>query len=104
MQLNARRGQKSHVSSLYIHISLRLGERSCWPFVYLPRLKVALEVLAKATGRTKTYYAREAIVEHLENMEDLYLAEQRLIDNPVRQNQHPVSRSSDAAIWYGRLT
>lgn len=39
-----------------------------------------LEALAQATGRTKTYYAREAIVEYLGDLEDLYLAEQRLID------------------------
>lgn len=37
-----------------------------------------LENLAKATGRTKTYYAREAIVEHLDDLEDTYLAEQTL--------------------------
>jgi len=37
-----------------------------------------LEVLAHATGRTKTFYAREAILEHLDDLEDLYLAEQRL--------------------------
>ena len=29
----------------------------------------------------KTFYAREAILEHLDELEDLYLAEQRLIDN-----------------------
>lgn len=39
-----------------------------------------LETLARATGRTKTFYAREAILEHLSDLEDLYLAEQRLID------------------------
>jgi RHH-type transcriptional regulator, rel operon repressor / antitoxin RelB len=39
-----------------------------------------LETLAKATGRSKTFYARQAILEHLEDLEDLYLAEQRLID------------------------
>lgn len=33
-----------------------------------------LEALAKKTGRTKTFYAREAILEHLEDMEDYYLA------------------------------
>jgi RHH-type rel operon transcriptional repressor/antitoxin RelB len=37
-----------------------------------------LEALAKRTGRTKTFYAREAILEHLEDLEDLYLAESRL--------------------------
>ena len=40
-----------------------------------------LDVLAKTTGRTKTFYAREAILEYLDDLEDLYLAEQRLIDN-----------------------
>jgi len=37
-----------------------------------------LDALAKATGRTKTYYAREAILEHLEDLEDTHLAEQTL--------------------------
>ena len=44
-------------------------------------VEARLTALAKATGRTKTFYAREAILEHLENLEDQYLAEQRLIDN-----------------------
>ena len=34
-----------------------------------------LECLARRTGRTKTYYAREAILKHLDDLEDLYLAE-----------------------------
>jgi RHH-type transcriptional regulator, rel operon repressor / antitoxin RelB len=37
-----------------------------------------LEQLAKRTGRTKTYYAREAILSHLDELEDIYLAESRL--------------------------
>jgi len=37
-----------------------------------------LDHLARMTGRTKTFYAREAILEHLEDLEDIYLAEQRL--------------------------
>jgi RHH-type rel operon transcriptional repressor/antitoxin RelB len=39
-----------------------------------------LERLAKRTGRTKTYYAREAILQHLEDLEDIYLAEKRLAE------------------------
>jgi RHH-type rel operon transcriptional repressor/antitoxin RelB len=35
-----------------------------------------LEKLAKRTGRTKSFYAREAILEHLDDLEDIYLAEQ----------------------------
>ena len=46
-----------------------------------------LERLAKATGRTKTYYAREAILEHLDDLEDLYLAEQRLVDHRAGRSQ-----------------
>jgi RHH-type rel operon transcriptional repressor/antitoxin RelB len=34
-----------------------------------------LDRLAKKTGRTKTYYAREAILRHLDDLEDLYQAE-----------------------------
>lgn len=37
-----------------------------------------LEALAKATGRTKSYYAREVILEHLDDLEDSYLAEKTL--------------------------
>jgi|SRR5271170_7362959 len=37
-----------------------------------------LERLAKRTGRTKTFYAREAILQHLEDLEDIYLAEKEL--------------------------
>lgn len=45
-----------------------------------PEVEARLDALAKATGRTKTFYAREAILEYLDDLEDLYLAEQRLID------------------------
>ena len=37
-----------------------------------------LSRLALRTGRTKTYYAREAILEHLEDLEDAHLALDRL--------------------------
>ncbi|MGH8549834.1 MAG: type II toxin-antitoxin system RelB family antitoxin [Methylococcales bacterium] len=43
-----------------------------------------LEVLAKRTGRSKTYYAREAILRYLEDMEDTYVAIERL-ENPGRR-------------------
>ena len=41
-------------------------------------IEVRLENLAKRTGRSKTFYAREAILQHLEDLEDLYLGEQVL--------------------------
>ena len=39
-----------------------------------------LDALAKATGRSGESYRREAIVEYLGDLEDFYLAEQRLAD------------------------
>ena len=42
-----------------------------------------LAALAAKTGRTKTYYARKAILELIEDMEDTYLALDRL-ETPQR--------------------
>ena len=41
-------------------------------------LKKGWMLLAKKTGRTKTYYVREAVMEHLEELEDIYLSLDRL--------------------------
>ena len=43
-----------------------------------PDIERRLDALARQTGRTKTYYARELIEEHLEELEDRYGAEARL--------------------------
>ncbi len=44
--------------------------------IRLPKnIEKRLEKLARRTGRTKTYYVREAILQHLEDLEDIYLAE-----------------------------
>lgn len=43
-----------------------------------------LELLAERTGRTKTWYAREAIMRHLEDMEDTYIAIER-VENPGKR-------------------
>ncbi|HCR85603.1 MAG TPA: anti-toxin [Alphaproteobacteria bacterium] len=52
-------------------ISVRLGEE----------LEQRLESLAKRTGRTKSHYIREVLIERLEELEDLYIAE-RVLENP----------------------
>ncbi|MGH9519955.1 MAG: type II toxin-antitoxin system RelB family antitoxin [Terriglobales bacterium] len=55
-----------------------------------PSIEERLERLARRTGRTKTFYAREAILEHLDDLEDLYLAEGAL--ERIRSGQeHTVS-------------
>ena len=43
-----------------------------------PDIEERLALLARKTGRTKTFYAREAILEHLQDLEDVYLATERL--------------------------
>jgi RHH-type rel operon transcriptional repressor/antitoxin RelB len=43
-----------------------------------PDIEARLDVLAKKTGRTKSFYAREAILRQIEDIEDDYLARQRL--------------------------
>jgi RHH-type rel operon transcriptional repressor/antitoxin RelB len=45
-----------------------------------PEIEARLAELAKRTGRTKSFYAREAILRHLDELEDVYLAESRLED------------------------
>lgn len=37
-----------------------------------------LDRLAKRSGRTKTWYAREAILSYIDDLEDLQVAEERL--------------------------
>jgi RHH-type rel operon transcriptional repressor/antitoxin RelB len=58
-----------------------------------------LEALAKATGRSKTFYARQAILEHLDDLEDVYLAEQRLID--IRSGKTQTIPLEDVMKRYG---
>jgi RHH-type rel operon transcriptional repressor/antitoxin RelB len=41
-------------------------------------LLTRLSSLAKRTGRTKTFYAREAIFRYLDEMEDTFVAIQRI--------------------------
>jgi RHH-type transcriptional regulator, rel operon repressor / antitoxin RelB len=46
-----------------------------------PEIERRLEALARKTGRSKSFYAREAILEHLEDLEDTYLAEEALAEH-----------------------
>ena len=46
-----------------------------------PEVEKRLERLARKTGRSKTFYVRQAILQHLEDLEDYYLAVQRLEKN-----------------------
>jgi RHH-type transcriptional regulator, rel operon repressor / antitoxin RelB len=53
--------------------------------IRLPKdIEARLAALAAKTGRTKTFYAREAILKHMDDMEDKYLAVDRL-ENPGKR-------------------
>ena len=49
-----------------------------------PDIDKRLDILAKKTGRTKTYYVREALVEHIEHLEDVFLSFDRL-EKPAKR-------------------
>jgi RHH-type rel operon transcriptional repressor/antitoxin RelB len=43
-----------------------------------PDIEQRLDALAKKTGRSKSHYAREAILRQIDDIEDYYLARRRL--------------------------
>ena len=63
--------------SLNMAVSLRLPDD----------LSARLGQLSAKTGRSKTFYMIEAIREHIDDLEDLYLSEQRLIANRAGESQ-----------------
>lgn len=56
-------------------------------------IEARLEFLAKQTGRTKTFYAREAILTHLEDLEDYYLSAETVAK--IRCGEESVHSSED---------
>lgn len=62
--------------------------------VRLPdEMYLRLQVLAEKTGRTATFYIREAIETYLEDLEDAYLAEQAI--NKLTKGKDQVLSSED---------
>ena len=51
--------------------------------------------LAAKTGRTKTFYAKEAILSHLDEMEDRYLAISRLEQDGHRWSLDEIEEGVD---------
>jgi RHH-type rel operon transcriptional repressor/antitoxin RelB len=58
-----------------------------------------LDTLAARTGRTKTFYVREAILVHLEELEDVYLAEKTLFE--IRAGKQKTVPIDELATDYG---
>jgi RHH-type transcriptional regulator, rel operon repressor / antitoxin RelB len=66
-------------------------------------IEIRLEKLAKSTGRTKSFYAREAIIEHLADLEYLYLAEKRLEKSSNWKIQAGQPERCGGRAWLGKL-
>ena len=66
-------------------ITVRLGDS----------VEKRLDELAKLTGRTKTYYIRQALEEKLDELEDLYVAEHRLEQPDVRWSLDQLEQGDD---------
>ncbi len=56
-----------------------------------------LDYLAKQTGRSKAFYIKQLIMEHLDDLEDVYLAEQRL--EQLRQGNDELIKGDE--FWSG---
>ena len=68
--------------------------------IRLPQsIEKRLEKLARRTGRTKTFYVREAILEHLDDLEEVYLAERIL--GRIRSGKERTIPLEDALKRYG---
>ncbi len=75
-------------------------------------IEARLADLAVNTGRTKTFYVKEAILEHLDEIEDKYLAIKRL-ENPNKrwtldeleqekqlpQLKHKINLETQTSLW-----
>ena len=67
----------------YVTISVRLGKE----------LEDRLEKISKLTGRTKSYYIKEALEEKLDDLEDVYTAEKRL-ENSFNEGKYTLEEVS----------
>ena len=62
-----------------------------------PEIELRLEKLARRTGRTKSFYAREAILAHLDDLEDAYAAKRRLRPGRARIGLEELEAELDSA-------
>jgi RHH-type transcriptional regulator, rel operon repressor / antitoxin RelB len=62
-------------------------------------IEVRLKNLADRTGKSKTFYVTEAIREHLDDLEDLYLAEREL--EAIRSGHSTTTPLAEVMKHYG---
>jgi RHH-type transcriptional regulator, rel operon repressor / antitoxin RelB len=68
--------------------------------IRLPKqIEARLDKLAKRTGRTKNFYIHEAILQHLDDVEDLYLAEK--VTRRIQKADERVSTLDEVEARFG---
>ena len=63
-----------------------------------PEIEQRIADLSARTGRTKTFYVEQAILEHLDELEDEYLALHRLENPAKRWTLDEMEQGADCAI------
>ena len=61
-----------------------------------PEVAKRLDALAKKTGRTKSFYAREAILRYIEDLEDAFVARRRLVRRAPRVSLEQLEKEISA--------
>jgi RHH-type transcriptional regulator, rel operon repressor / antitoxin RelB len=56
------------------------------------KIEKRLDTLARKTGRSKSFYAREAILRHLEDLDDYHFARRRLARKATRVTLEELER------------
>ena len=69
-----------------------------------PKIEKRLGDLPKKTGRTKSFYAREAILRHIEDIEDYHLARRRLSRRGRRLSLSSASAEDDPFAAFSEWT
>ena len=62
-------------------------------------VETRLSQLAARTGRSKTYYATQAIIDHIDDLEDLYLAQ--AVAERVRDGREKTTPLAQLIAEYG---
>ena len=85
----------------YLYLNMTLVEKIMSAVsIRLPEdVSIRLQSLAQRTGRSKTFYMIEAIQEHIDDLEDLYLAEREL--DAVRSGESKTTPLTDIMRRYG---
>jgi RHH-type rel operon transcriptional repressor/antitoxin RelB len=63
-----------------------------------PEVEQRLDALAEKTGRSKSDFAREAILRHIEDIEDHYLAQRRLARGRLRVTLERLERNHERRV------